>query len=236
MSTLYLQPPLLQVASVTRTDRTWTAPWTMTKDMLRPDVWYEMGKDSRVIGLEDAMWQNEPQDETTPGRATLKRCWSQAVSGVAVTVRPAASTGAHPGSALPGLPPWHLHRMWHRLHPPSLTGCTRSGRATDNGRSPTRQDNQVWSALWEGTSIAFAEILRRLCTHVELCHLEEISLEEHRCSPDRTLAEQAWFAVCSASHRAADAFLFVQSDNWRRCPRCLGETLDRPVTAVCGAI
>ena len=194
MSTLYLQLPLLQVASVTRTDRTWTAPWTMTKDMLRPDVWYEMGKDSRVIGLEDAMWQNEPQDETTPGRATLKRCWSQAVSGVAVTVRPAASTGAHAGSALPGLPPWHLHRMWHRLHPPSLTGCTRSGRATDNGRSPTRQDNQ--SGCGEHFGKAPQHRLRGdLAAAARPMHPRGalppggVSLEEHRCSPQRKRAQ-----------------------------------------------
>ena len=95
MSTLYLHLPLLQVASVTRTDRTWPSPWTMTKGVLHQGVWYEMGKDSRVIGLEDATWQNKPQDETTPGRATLKRHCSQAVS--AVTVPPAAPTGADPG-------------------------------------------------------------------------------------------------------------------------------------------
>jgi hypothetical protein len=87
-----------------------------------------------------------------------------------------------------------------------ITGEVRQGKTIRVG---------VECTLGRHRGIAFAEILRRLCTHVELCHLEEISLEEHRCSPDRTLAEEAWFAVCSASHRAADAFLFVQSDNWR---------------------
>ena len=48
-----------------------------------------------AIGLDGAMWRKRPLDCTVPGRAAMKRRWSQAVSG-------APSTRTEPGGAGPG--------------------------------------------------------------------------------------------------------------------------------------
>ena len=85
--------PLPQVPAVTRTDRVWTAPWTQSKDQLNPAMWHGIG--THAIGLDGAMWRKRPLDCTVPGRAAMKRRWSQAVSG-------APSTRTEPGGAGPG--------------------------------------------------------------------------------------------------------------------------------------
>ena len=106
-----------------------------------------------------------------------------------------------------------------------------SGRTTHQGRSPTRQDNQ--SGCGEHFGKAPQHRLRGdLAAAARPMHPRGalppggVSLEEHRCSPQRKRAQ----------HHTGQLMLFVQSDNWRRCPRCLGETPDGLVTAVCGAI
>ena len=85
--------PLPQVPAVTRTNRVWTAPWTQSKDQLNPAMWHGIG--THAIGLDGAMWRKRPLDCTVPGRAAMKRRWSQAVSG-------APSTRTEPGGAGPG--------------------------------------------------------------------------------------------------------------------------------------
>ena len=56
-------------------------------------MWHGIG--SHAIGLDGAMWRKRPLDCTVPGRAAMKRRWSQAVSG-------APSTRTEPGGAGPG--------------------------------------------------------------------------------------------------------------------------------------
>ena len=69
------------------------APWTQSKDQLNPAMWDGIG--CHAIGLDGAMWRKRPLDCTVPGRAAMKRRWSQAVSG-------APSTRTEPGGAGPG--------------------------------------------------------------------------------------------------------------------------------------